>query len=334
MYQFFISSDTDLVANRGDDKCLQINFFDGEKYNWRDCNGKMLASCTSDSQQSVEILNESKTWNEAAKLCFKNNRYPTPLESINHVNDTGFFSWTGVVCSGVISKNAELDNISSEIMYGYMTYDGSSGYVLKFTHANDRKHILCENVNLHTFTEEPHTSLVPETENATTPTDVSTNPGDKELDEEEVADTLGITVTVSTLIVVIFVAVAVMLIKKRRTNQGTRLTEVGYVPEQTNNITHISDEAGDGAYTTIQGNGTGGASEEIGIQNPQKIVYETLGERNDKEHGYGTANTQRRAYESLGERHDKEHSCGTPNTHRNAYESLGDRQNKHTAMKH
>ncbi|XP_045207225.2 uncharacterized protein LOC123559451 isoform X2 [Mercenaria mercenaria] len=323
------TNDTDIIKKRGEHKCLQINFSDGAKYNWKDCKeDQMWASCISDStQQEVKILQETKSWNDAAKLCFQHKSYPTRFVDIIQISDNNKYFWTGVVRSGVISKSTELGNISSDIMYGYMTYNIPSGYVLKFTQENDKKYILCGN-------EEPPTSSVPETENATTTTDVSTNPGNKGLDEEEVADTLGISVTVSTLIVVIFVVVAVMLMKKRRTNQETRLTEVGYVPEQTNNVTHISDEAGDGAYTTIQSNGTGGASKEIGIQNPQKIVYESLGERNDKEHGYGTANTQRRAYESLGKRHDEEHSYGTPNTHRNAYESLGDRQNKHTAMKH
>ncbi|XP_053388397.1 uncharacterized protein LOC123560427 [Mercenaria mercenaria] len=143
----------------------------------------------------------------------------------------------------------------------------------------------------------------------------------------------GLSVTVSIITAIISIVVAaiivavltVLLMKKRRTNQGTRLAKVRHVSEHTSYITPISDEAGDRAYTTIQDNGPGGASEEVGIQNPQKIVYESLGERNDEEHSYGTANTQRSAYESLGERHDEEHNYGTPNTHRNAYESLGDR---------
>ncbi|XP_053408621.1 uncharacterized protein LOC123559447 isoform X2 [Mercenaria mercenaria] len=117
------------------------------------CGGKdhisLYKTSTKDFQQPVIFRRKSKTWNDAAKLCFKQYSYPTPVESINHVTDTNFFSWTGVVRSGVISKNTDLASMSSDIMHGYMTYDDSSGYTLKFTRqANDRKYILCENANV------------------------------------------------------------------------------------------------------------------------------------------------------------------------------------------
>ncbi|XP_053394989.1 uncharacterized protein LOC123545054 isoform X2 [Mercenaria mercenaria] len=149
------------------------------------------------------------------------------------------------------------------------------------------------------------------------------------------ASSTGFSVTVSNILVIAIISVVVLtvtvavltvlLVKKRRTNQGTGLAEVGYVPEQTNNITSISDESGDEHYTTIQDIGTGGASEETGIQNTQRSASESLGERNDQEHSHGTPNTHRRAYESLGDRHDEEHGYGTRNTQRRAYESLGER---------
>ncbi|XP_045207223.2 uncharacterized protein LOC123559450 isoform X2 [Mercenaria mercenaria] len=208
------AKDTDLVANRGDDKCLQMNFRTGEKYKWRNCNDEMWASCLSDFQQSVKIWRKSKTWNDAAKVCFKLNSYPTPVERINHVTDTNFFSWTGVVRSGVISKNADLASMSSDIMHGYMTYDDSSGYTLKFTQANDRKYILCENAKV---TEASNPTI---TVSYATPTQVNGSIMSLNDNSYNGKNTQGsdatVVVIVSVSVVMLIVIVVVILIQVKR----------------------------------------------------------------------------------------------------------------------
>ncbi|XP_053408637.1 uncharacterized protein LOC128559864 isoform X2 [Mercenaria mercenaria] len=174
--------------------------------------------------------------------------------------------WTWNTIRRVILKynassfDARTFNKLIQVPFGYI-YKVTDGQVLlRFATNAQRKRALC--------TGDPFT-----------PTDHSAdgNPG------------FSVTVSIITAIISIVVAativavLTVLLKKKRRTNQGTRLAKVRHVSEHTSYITPISDEAGDGAYTTIQDNGPGGASEEVGIQNPQKIVYESLGERNDEE---------------------------------------------------
>ncbi|XP_053372700.1 uncharacterized protein LOC123560429 [Mercenaria mercenaria] len=240
-----------------------------------------------------------------ANICFFHGGFPICFQNYNDfesVSEPKTQMWTNVIRSSVISsekQNIQLKTLADVRMRHGFIRKQDEYLVVDFAKSKSvRKRIVC----------------------------------DSDQDQNKSQENQGLIVTVSTMTAIISVvvmtlivaALTVLLIKKRRTNQRTRLTEVGYVHEQTNYITPISDEAGDGASTTIQNYGTG----EVGTQNSQKIVYESLGERNDEEHGYGAVNTQRSAYESLGDRHDKEHSYGTPNTHRSAYESLGDRHDK------
>ncbi|XP_053408646.1 uncharacterized protein LOC123559441 isoform X2 [Mercenaria mercenaria] len=208
-----------------------------------------------------------------------------------------YFAWKD--CSQSFEVGCDTGvGLHGDTGFGVLTKT-SKGYLLNFKRDSEKRRILCQ----------------------------GQKPSKTDIEQISYSVTVNIMIAVVSVIAVaiIVVVLTVFLVKKRRTNQGTRLTDVGYVPEQANYITPISDEAVGGKYSSIQDNGTGETSEEIGIQNLQKIVYESLGERNDEEPGYETANTKMGAYESLGERKDEEHSYGTPNTHRSAYESLGDR---------
>ncbi|XP_053390653.1 uncharacterized protein LOC123559652 isoform X2 [Mercenaria mercenaria] len=293
-----------------DANCLKLS---EERPEWEKCEKSHGTLCSSGSGtfNLSDKPDKSRNWFDAAKQCFKTGKYPISYSTASSPETFEDNSvWTGVFKMNIIYKQLQETSsgyMNSDIRYGYL----SSDFYLRFTRENNTKRVLCEKG----------------------PIDTTTSSKNKDTKTTKSPPNTSLSVTVSTITAVISVVVAIIIVavltvfltKKRRMNQGTRLTEVGYVPEQTNNITPISEKARDGDYTTIQDIGTG---KEIEIQNTQNIVYESLGERNYEEHGYETANTQTSVYESLGERHDEEHNYGTPTTHRSAYESLGERHDE------
>ncbi|XP_053386670.1 uncharacterized protein LOC123539527 [Mercenaria mercenaria] len=106
-----------------------------------------------------------------------------------------------------------------------------------------------------------------------------------------------IIVCISAVVLIILAVVLVILIMKKRSMiQETHHRRVKYVAEQTNDITPTNNKAGD--------------------------AYESVDERQDKEHSSGSPNTKGSAYKSLVERHNVEHSYRTLNTQRSRFELL------------
>ncbi|XP_045207208.2 uncharacterized protein LOC123559442 isoform X2 [Mercenaria mercenaria] len=271
--------------------CLMTRTSFPQKFYWDGCLRYREVMCFYGHVDNVLCKDGSIycTWIDAANTCFQTGGVSTSYsnsKNIDKSNNERF--WTGVFKTNVVYKyNAYIPVKlrNDRKKLGYIKKESETSVKLRFAEADSMKRVLCM---------------------------------------EGVSVTV-ITTTVVISVVVAAIIVAVLLMKKRRTDQGKRLEEVGSLPEQTNYITPISEEAGNGASTTIQDNGTGVAREEIAIQNPQRSAYESIGERHDGEHNYETPNAQRSAYESLGERHDEEHSYGAPNAQRSAYESLGER---------
>ncbi|XP_060577755.1 uncharacterized protein LOC132734901 [Ruditapes philippinarum] len=114
-------------------------------YGWRRCSVNIWVFCTSDSDQSVKVHEEKKSWRDAATMCFRKHGYPTGYKDVRNATYVGIYGWTGIVWSDVIYKDTDLEysNNSSDISYGYLEYDSSVGHVLNFSKEDTRKYILC-----------------------------------------------------------------------------------------------------------------------------------------------------------------------------------------------
>ncbi|XP_053408643.1 uncharacterized protein LOC123559445 [Mercenaria mercenaria] len=297
------------LTSSGDQDCLHLDPSVPKLFYWSTCTLRFKAMCFYEGSVgrvedfSCKGVSEYCSWIDAANTCFYKRLFPTLYSnSKDLIKETSSPLWTGLFKTNVVYKyNANIpdERRHDKKQFGYLTNKGNNNVKLRFAEADSMKRVLCIKDRNKIKTQTTHVTKSESFSVKTT--QLSSSPSTTLLNTSNT----GSSVTVSTIIAVISIVVvaviiavfAVLLVKKRH-------------------------------QTTKEDNDTGEASEEIGIQNPQRIVYESLGERHDGEHSYGTVNIQNSAYESLGERHDEDHSYGKPNTQRSAYESFGERHDE------
>ncbi|XP_053408627.1 uncharacterized protein LOC128559862 isoform X2 [Mercenaria mercenaria] len=253
----------DQTLDMKDEMCLKFESVQYGRYSWTDCGQHNLAFCV--FEEAHLTSRKTMSWRESANWCFAHEGNPlTDAELRLKTDSLSNSAWTSIIC--------KYDNSLNSIRYGYLASEGPRT-VLKFIDAStEKKMILCRNESpetstivstqtghvstdndLSTSTEKPPTSSVPKTKNATTSTDMSTNPRYKELNEE-VADSLDLHVgaivgaSVGSVMIIIAVAVILLILKRRRNHQtvytkSSNETTI-QVSQEAQSYNHVADKTG------------------------------------------------------------------------------------------
>ncbi|XP_060597728.1 uncharacterized protein LOC132751570 isoform X3 [Ruditapes philippinarum] len=87
---------------------LVIDKAGSKTYQWRLCSDKVWVFCRSDSDQSIRLFENRKSWRDAATICFQIHGNPIGYEDVRNVTFVAKYGWTGIVWSDVIYNDNEM----------------------------------------------------------------------------------------------------------------------------------------------------------------------------------------------------------------------------------
>ncbi|XP_060597727.1 uncharacterized protein LOC132751570 isoform X2 [Ruditapes philippinarum] len=184
---------------------LVIDKAGSKTYQWRLCSDKVWVFCRSDSDQSIRLFENRKSWRDAATICFQIHGNPIGYEDVRNVTFVAKYGWTGIVWSDVIYNDNEYRENSSDISHGYLKYNSSLGYVLQFSKDVTSKYILCNEMK----TTIPHSTMtVPKT----TKTPVTAADEKKKSSNESSSNDTDVTLIVGSSVSATLLAVVIVIL--------------------------------------------------------------------------------------------------------------------------